>query len=177
MRPINLPEKDRVDFDGTNRGNMIPSVQVTIFEELWCTTYEKKRRMYGPANRVMGGGRNAGDGKGEDATSRLPPAIEPRKSATKRSDEDVAPVNYRNIPKSVCKCIVSDFNITDIDLSVGDAIMAEVALEKRIRCLGRLLCGCSSRCNERTIARTMIDPHGRRGVAIVRAPVRANTEA
>ena len=63
--PLALPEKKRLHYDGTNKGDLVGVVALPSWERAWALTFDEKKKLYGK-HRVAVGGPTAGSADPDD---------------------------------------------------------------------------------------------------------------
>ena len=94
-KPLSLPEKRRLHFPGSNRGDMMGPVALPAMTDLWTVSWKDKKAMLGKHARIRcGGGLQA------------PAAPDTGKDFKPRTDADVDPFMYHGMTPEVWESIL-----------------------------------------------------------------------
>ncbi|CAK0907563.1 unnamed protein product [Prorocentrum cordatum] len=109
---LSLPERQSLNYSGTNKGTFIGPVALRPLPEEWSTTVANKKKMLGEF-RIRAGGKTEGD--------------------TKRLDTDIEPVRYLAFPPELCAELLHRYYVVNvIDLTPGDFTFGGVCMDRRI---------------------------------------------
>jgi hypothetical protein len=135
---LQIPERKREFYAGTNRGNVISPVILRPLNEGWSATFREKKEIYGKHRRAVGG-TNAIDGVDGDvaASSARPPTVDGLATGNVRPEEAEEPVFYKVLPPTFYRCLFSSMCAKGVvDCTAGDGSAALSAVEKKIPYFG-----------------------------------------
>ena len=128
-----IPEKPRLHYNGTNRGNMIGLVAVQPSDEKWKLPFKEKREVFG-SRRIAVGGPTVNMSADDTVAAERHKVLEKNRP---REDDDVEPRFYHSLPPSLFEEIAHSFGAESvIDLTPGDGALAMAALELGIPYFG-----------------------------------------
>ena len=147
--PLVLPEKKRIHYNGTNKGDLVGFVNLPEWESTWALTFDDKKKLYGKHRVAVGGPTGDDDDDDEDVDmgqpddADTPPTIATSSSTTVttaptgRLGSNVEPVFYQAMPVEFYDDLMSSCFLSDvIHLTVGDGAAAKAALIRRVNFFG-----------------------------------------
>ena len=149
--PLMLPEKKRIHYNGTNKGDLVGFVNLPEWETAWALTFDEKKKLYGK-HRVAVGGPSCDDDDDEDDVDMgaaddgdVPPTVPSTATSTSttvstsngRLGTDIEPVFYQAMPVEFYEDLMSSCFLSDvIHLTAGDGAAAKAALARRVNYFG-----------------------------------------
>lgn len=122
MPPSSLKvlKKARINYTGTNRGDVIYGVKMPSFDSIWRMTVGEKKLLFGKHRVPVGG--------------QAPEGTEPE---GRRPDASEEPAFYHAGPWSLDEELVHDFSVGGInDLTAGDGSLAMISIRKNLPYVG-----------------------------------------
>ena len=142
---LNVPERKREAYGGSNRGNVISQVALRPLNEGWSATFKMKKLIYGKNRRAVGGAAGPSDAASGDegsagstaASSLRPPTVDGPGAGKDRTDDAVEPVFYRVLPPLFYHCLLTSMSAKAVvDCTAGDGSAALSAIESKIPYVG-----------------------------------------
>ncbi len=118
-----LPERPRINYDGTNRGNLISNIELPDLAKEWHMKWKDVKALYGKKHLILVGGKTDG--------------IDTTDQPARPQDDSIVPVTYHSFPEALYEEFMHDFFCKlVIDLSPCDAKFAWAALTHRVGYVG-----------------------------------------
>ena len=122
-RKVCLPERPRINYPGTNSGDLIQGVDLPPLDKEWHLTVGQKKKLFGKKNLIAVGGKTAG--------------ADPNDEKERRVDSKLEPVSYQSLPEELLGELCHTFFVKlVIDLTPLDAKFAWYCLKNRIAYIG-----------------------------------------
>jgi hypothetical protein len=150
--PLVFPEKKRINYNGTNKGDLVGFVNLPEWETTWALTFDDKKKLYGKPRVAVGGPTGDDDDDDEDVDmgptdyADTPPTVASKTStpstmvttaATGRLGTNMEPVFYQAMPVEFYEDLMSSCFLSDvIHLTAGDGAAAKAALIRRVNYFG-----------------------------------------
>ena len=147
--PLVMPEKKRIHYNGTNKGDLVGFVSLPEWESTWALTFDDKKKLYGKHRVAVGGPTGDDDDDDEDVDmgqpddADTPPTVATPSSTTVttaptgRLGSNVEPVLYQAMPVEFYDDLMSSCFLSDvIHLTAGDGAAAKAALIRRVNFFG-----------------------------------------
>ncbi len=143
-----VPERKRLIFEGTNRGNVMAFLRLPSWESGWLLSFDDKKKLWGKS-RVPVGGKTFDDddeasggdddlvledGVDDNCPDLLPPCFGPDGSAPPlkpktRLGMNYEPVSFHTLPQEFYKDVLASYFVKDLfDLTAGDGTAAKACL-------------------------------------------------
>ena len=135
--PLDLPERRRKHYPGSNKSDGLAFVHLTPWDRLWCLEFEHKKSLYGRQRVAVGGSTPGeeedgedGEDEAEDGPEEIPPNIGTSGSQTTRDAANMEPVCYQSLPQQLFEEIKHSLCLKLlVDLSPSDGENAKAWLD------------------------------------------------
>lgn len=151
--PLNMPERKRQHYDGTNKGDLLGWVALPPWESAWALTFDEKKKLYGKHRVAVGGPTGAGHDDDDDDDDAMdgtvddvdlaPPTVGTAAlpsvptSTTSRLGTNIEPAFYQAMPIDFYEEVISSMYLRDlIHLTAGDGAGAKAALRLHVNYFG-----------------------------------------
>ena len=127
--PLTLAEKNRLHYQGNNRGNTIGPVKMHAFNDpdTWQLTKKQKLELFGSKGKLLVGGSSPASAAADEAD-----APEPAKKQVRKSTNTVEPVFYHQWPRMLFEEFIYSFDLHGvIQLCAGSTDLAFASLTQR----------------------------------------------